>query len=139
MRGFFTAVLLVLAATQAAWAEDTPLTLAGVTVVGAAQAKALIDAGQIKVLDLRKKASFADGHLPSAASAAAAYVEADKRLDAGGLGVDRAAPLLLYSHGPDGWKSYWAAKSAVEAGFTAVYWMRGGVAEWDAKGLPLER
>lgn len=139
MRQLCIAIALVLAVAQAARAEDTPLALAGVTVVNAEQAKGLLEAGKVKVFDVRKKASFADGHLPTAASAAAAYVEAEKRLDLGRLGLEPATPVLLYSHGPDGWKSYWAAKSAAEAGFTTVYWLRGGMAEWDANGLPLER
>jgi rhodanese-related sulfurtransferase len=120
-------------------AQDTPATLAGVTVLSAEQAKALIDAGRVRVFDLRKKASFAEGHLPSAASAAAGYAEAENRLDTRILGAERGVPVLFYSHGADGWKSYWAAKNAVEAGFTAVYWMRGGMAEWDARRLPIER
>lgn len=139
MRALLGAVAIVLALVVPAQAKDTPASLSGVTVVSAAEAKALLEAGKVRVYDLRKKASFAEGHVPSATNVASAYDEDSKRLDTRHFGLEPNAPVLFYSHGADGWKSYWAAKSAVEASFTTVYWMRGGMAEWEAGGLPVAR
>jgi rhodanese-related sulfurtransferase len=46
---------------------------------------------------------------------------------------------VFYSDGLTGWKSYKAAVLAVKAGYKNVMYMRGGFAEWEAKGAPVER
>ncbi len=139
MRVFATTLAMVLGLASHAAAEDTPKNLNGVTVVSAQQAKALLRDGSVRIYDVRKKATFVEGHVPSAANAAHAYDDAENRLDMTKLGDTPSTPVLIYSHGPDGWKSYWSAKSAAAAGFTTVYWMRGGMVEWEAERLPMGR
>ncbi|WP_299398071.1 rhodanese-like domain-containing protein [Pelagibius sp.] len=135
----FTALLLVLGiSAQSYAAEETPLELSGVTVVTAEQLQPILDQG-IFIYDLRKKASFVDGHVPSAQSAAAFYDAARTTLDTSFLGPNKSDRILFYSHGTTGWKSYWAAKRAVEAGYENVMWMRGGFAEWAGNGFPIAR
>jgi len=119
-----------------AW--NTPKCLEGGRIIGAEQLEELIAKGTVKVFDARKKVSYAENHLPTAAGVAAAYDHAVKRLDSSVLGTDKSAPIVIYSHGIDGWKSYFAARSAIEAGFTNVIWFRGGFATWLTKGYPLE-
>ena len=41
-------------------------------------------------------------------------------------------------NGAECWKSFKASKMAASQGFRQVYWLRGGLPEWDAKGLPVE-
>ena len=52
--------------------------------------------------------------------------------------LDRTKPLIFSCNGAECWKSYKAAKVAADKGFSNVYWMRGGLPEWDAEGLPTE-
>lgn len=52
--------------------------------------------------------------------------------------LDRSKPLVFSCNGAECWKSYKAAKVAAEKGFPNVYWMRGGLPEWDAEGLPTD-
>ena len=138
VRAFIALLLGLGISAQALAAEETPLQLRGVTVVTAEQLQPMLDQG-IFVYDLRKKASYVDGHVPSAESAAAFYDAASTSLDTSFLGSNKSDRILFYSHGTTGWKSYWAAKRAVEAGYENVMWMRGGFAEWAANGFPVAR
>lgn len=52
--------------------------------------------------------------------------------------LDRSKPLIFSCNGAECWKSYKAAKVAADKGFANVYWLRGGLPEWDAEGLPTE-
>ncbi len=125
-------------ATEAAAAEETPTHLDGVTIVSPDQLRSMLDQG-VSIYDLRKKASYVDGHVPGAKSAASYYNATDTTLDTSFLGPNRSDRIVFYSHGTTGWKSYWAAHRAVEAGYTNVMWMRGGFAEWDAGEHPVAR
>lgn len=125
-------------APHAKAAEETPTQLEGVTIVSSDELRPLLDRG-VKVYDLRKKASYVDGHVPGAKSAASYYDSADSSLDTSFLGSDKSDRIVFYSHGTTGWKSYWAAMRAVEAGYSNVMWMRGGFAEWAAGEHPVAR
>jgi PQQ-dependent catabolism-associated CXXCW motif protein len=46
-------------------------------------------------------------------------------------------PLVFFCAGAECWESYNAALRAVRLGYHEVYWYRGGVASWQAAGLPL--
>src|SRR3546814_16069593 len=93
MRWVISALLLVLAlgggvvsggatsqAAAQAVAEETPAQLEGVRVVTPDELRPLLKQG-VTVYDLRKKASYVDGHVPSAVSAAAHYDAASEALD----------------------------------------------------------
>src|SRR3546814_3262783 len=139
MRWIISAILLVCALTagamgpaagQAVVAEETPTQLEGVQVVAPEELRRLLNQG-ITVYDLRKKASYADGHVPGAVSAAAHYDAANNALDVDMLGPDRSSAMVFYSHGSTGWKSYHAAKQAAAAGYKNVMLMSGGYADWE--------
>ncbi|MEE9546784.1 MAG: rhodanese-like domain-containing protein [Hyphomicrobium sp.] len=118
---------------------ETPTNLVGTKVLTAEALRRLIDASGASIFDVRKKISYVESHVPTAKSAATAYDSQAKKIDVTILGPDKSAPIVFYSHGPDGWKSYWSAKTAVEAGYSNVMWFRGGFAAWDKKELPLAR
>lgn len=46
-------------------------------------------------------------------------------------------PVVLYCSDPMCWMSYNAALRAVAAGYTNVYWYRGGLQAWQMAGLPV--
>lgn len=119
--------------------EDTPTALDGARIVSAEELRTVLNQRTVKVYDLRKKASYVEGHIPGSINAARHYNEKEKTLDVGALDKDRATTVAFYSHGASGWKSYWAAKSAVAAGYKNVLWLRGGYAEWEDKNLPIAR
>ncbi|HEX4740117.1 MAG TPA: rhodanese-like domain-containing protein [Caulobacteraceae bacterium] len=49
---------------------------------------------------------------------------------------DKAYPVVFYCQGPQCWESYNAALRARDAGFTNVYWYRGGLESWAMANLP---
>ncbi len=53
--------------------------------------------------------------------------------------LDRARPTVFLCNGAECWKSYKASREAVKMGFKTVYWFRGGMPEWRARGLPTLR
>jgi rhodanese-related sulfurtransferase len=137
---------LALAALAAqAVAQDTPMTAPGAKTVTAEEVKALIVQGA-KVYDLRKKASYAEKHMPGAifgkfdekSVKAVSYDPAADTFDLSQLPGDKNTPVIFHGHGVDGWKGYKASVAATKAGYKRVHFFRGGFAEWIAKGFPTE-
>ena len=124
-----------LCVSGAAFAEDTPPTLPGAKNVTAEEVKGLV--GKAAILDVRKKASFLEGHLPTGQSIKHAQDKATKAFDPSAFGADKGAAIIIHGHGPDGWSAVDAVKSAVGAGYTNVLWFRGGIREWTEKGNAL--
>ena len=52
---------------------------------------------------------------------------------------DKAKPMVFFCASSQCWLSYNAALRAVAAGYSRVYWYRGGVDAWTAAGLPTAR
>jgi PQQ-dependent catabolism-associated CXXCW motif protein len=50
---------------------------------------------------------------------------------------DTARPLIFFCAGASCWESYNAALRANAAGYSQIYWYRGGLAAWQEAGLPL--
>ncbi len=125
---------LALLGTGAALANDTPATLPGAKTVSAEEVKSLL--GKAVVLDVRRKASFQEGHLQGAKSITHAHNKDAKSFDLSVFGSDKSAMIVVHGHGTDGWSAVDAVNTAVKAGFTNVLWLRGGFQEWSAKGLP---
>lgn len=136
------AMLLPFGAAQAA---DTPTSLAGATVVTADQVKDLMAKGAVLV-DSRVANEYAEAHIKGAVSIpykekSPKDVNYDASLDSfdvSKLPADKNAAVIFQCNGPECWKSYKAAKSAIGAGYKKVYWFRGGFPEWKAKGYPTE-
>lgn len=61
------------------------------------------------------------------------------RLLAGLTGGDRAKPMAFFCAGAQCWLSYNAALRAVAAGYTRVYWYRGGIDAWTEAQFPTGR
>lgn len=114
---------------------ETPATLLGAKTVSSENVKEIL--GKAVIVDVRKKASYLEGHLPGAKSAASFYDAEKKTFDAAAFGSDKSAPIVIYGHGSDGWSAVAAVKSAVDAGFTNVRWMRTGWADWTNKKMPV--
>lgn len=126
---------------------ETPTTLTGGKVISVAEAKKLIDAKAATFVDTRSVVNFGKGHIPGAMTAA--YKEKSDKVAAFDPKIDsfeldklpknKSAAVVFYSDGPTGWKSYKAAVLSISAGYTNVQYMRGGFADWTAKGFPVEQ
>lgn len=141
----FLFVVASLCASTSALAADTPTTLAGTTLVKAAEAKKLVDSG-VSAIDTRVAAEYAEKTIKGAMNVtykekSAKSVDFDAsadQFDLNKLPSDKAAPILVFCNGPECWKSYKASIAAKKAGFSKIYWFRGGMPEWSAAGLPTQ-
>jgi rhodanese-related sulfurtransferase len=122
----------------------TPAQLPGVQRVTAEQAADLIRQGAVMV-DVRSEKEYKARHIAKAVLAP--YLEKspkdvsfDPKQDdfSAAAKLDKAKPTIFACNGAECWKSFKASKAAVALGFQKVYWLRGGLPEWDGKGLPVE-
>ncbi|AEG93132.1 hypothetical protein Rta_20390 [Ramlibacter tataouinensis TTB310] len=115
----------------------TPLQLPGVTRVTAQQAAELMRQGA-QMVDVRSEKEFNARRIPGAVLAS--YIEKSAKdttfnaslddfsaVDA----LDKNRPVIFACNGAECWKSYKASKTAVARGFKTVYWLRGGLPEWE--------
>lgn len=125
----------------------TPTSLPGIGRITAQEAQTLMAQGAVLV-DTRTEKEFKTKRIRGAVFAP--YVEKSLKDVAFNAaqddfqaleklsGVDKTRPMIMACNGAECWKSYKAAKVAASKGFKTVYWLRGGLPEWDAVGLPTE-
>ena len=125
----------------------TPSSLPGVRRVTAKEALQLQGQGAV-IVDTRTEKEFKTKRIKGALWAA--YVEKSLKDVAFNATQDdfsaldkltQAGPgkaVIFACNGAECWKSYKAAKVAASKGYKTVYWLRGGLPEWDADGLPTE-
>ncbi|HSV68880.1 MAG TPA: rhodanese-like domain-containing protein [Methylibium sp.] len=146
----FVAVAALLAGGVTAFAEDrpdTPTQLAGGKVITVAEAQALLGTGRAVFIDTRSPLNFGKGRVPGARLAyyneKSAYApDFDGTVDSFDwerLPADKSVPVVFYSHGSNGWKSYKAAVLAVGRGYRQVLYLRDGWTGWQAAQLPVEQ
>jgi rhodanese-related sulfurtransferase/ABC-type phosphate/phosphonate transport system substrate-binding protein len=120
----------------------TPGELKGVQRVSAKQAYDLAQKGA-KLVDVRTEREYSAKHARGAVlipygEKSLKAIDFDSKLDSfGGLSkLDKAQPVIFFCNGAECWKSYKASSVARDAGFPNVYWLRGGMPEWNAQQLP---
>src|SRR5438105_1189883 len=99
-------------------------------IVDPAQAKALVAAGDLDVVDVREPHEWAQGHVPGARNVPLNDVLADPR---GKLLRERV--LFVCARGT---RSLTAAKAAEAAGRRDVFTLEGGTLAWQSAGYPLD-
>ena len=125
----------------------TPLQIPGAQVVQTRQLQAMLSRrGSPILIDVLSE----DGHLTLAgavwlpgAGHGANFLDPVQsiltRLLAQLAGGDTARPMVFFCANSQCWLSYNAALRAVAAGYSNVYWYRGGIEAWTAAGLPSAR
>lgn len=124
---------------------QTPESISGATVITADKAQALVNSGVLMV-DARVANEYAEEHIKGAVSIpykekSAKSVDFDASQDSFDLSrlpADKNTAMIFYCNAGECWKSYKATKAALKAGYKNVYWLRGGIPEWKAKGFPVE-
>lgn len=137
----------VLAVTGHAIAGNVPTPAEppeGVSIISAVDAKKMLAEGSVQVFDMRKALNYGKGHIPGAVSLPYKWTkkghpsQREGKFDMSKLPSDTEVNILFHSDGPNGWKSYYSAKAATEAGYKNVMWMREGFAGWSKKGYSVE-
>lgn len=101
-------------------------------VISAEKLVELRDQG-VKVVDIRTKSEFDQGHIPDVIHIdflEDGFVEKMKK-----EGVD--VPIII--HCASGRRSAKAAKMLMDAGFKQIYDYSGGIRDWSSKGLEIEK
>jgi rhodanese-related sulfurtransferase len=97
------------------------------------QATQMINQGKTIVLDVREPGEFAAGHLREAKNIP--LQELPKRI--GELEKAKSKNVIIVCQ--SGLRSNKAASQLNQAGFGAVYSLNGGLAAWQAQGLPVTK
>jgi rhodanese-related sulfurtransferase len=82
------------------------------------------------LLDVRTPEEFAEGHIASAANISVETLAANLQ------SVPRDVPVVVYCH--SGRRAAQAAQILSDAGYATIYNL-GGIAAWQAAGLPVEK
>ncbi len=90
--------------------------------------KTLSNGGNFKVLDVREKEEFRDGHLPGALSVPRGFLD----MQVEEVVPDKSTPLILYCAG--GTRSLLAGRTLREMGYENVVSMSGGYGGWKGAG-----
>ncbi len=125
----------------------TPELLKGGKVITTTEAKTLLDRGYTSIYDVRNPINYGKGRIPTAFSLpykgqfekTEAFVPGPDAFDTSRLPTNKIRPILFYSHGPTGWKSYLAAVVAINLGHKNVMWLRGGYSAWAESGYSVMR
>jgi len=114
---------------------STPLNAGAAATVSSHQlANALSNqAAEVTLID----AAGCDGH-PSIPTARCLTPGQDAAAALRNAGVDPAAPVVFFCHGPSCAWSHTMATAAAAAGWRNVFWYRGGLAAWSEAGGPTE-
>jgi rhodanese-related sulfurtransferase len=97
------------------------------------QATQLINQGKAVVIDVREPEEFAGGHLRDAKNIP--LKELSKRV--GELGKFKSKTAIIVCQ--NGSRASQAASQLKSAGFAEVYSLDGGLASWQAQGLPVAK
>lgn len=138
-------VVLGLGSLTMSWAVETPATLAGAKVIGADEAKKLLDGGT-PFFDTRVSAEYAEKTIKGATSLtyreksakAVDFDASQDQFELSKLPANKAAPVVFFCNAGECWRSYKASTVAIKNGYSKVSWFRGGMPEWSAKGLPTQ-
>jgi rhodanese-related sulfurtransferase/ABC-type phosphate/phosphonate transport system substrate-binding protein len=123
----------------------TPTALQSVQRVDAATAANLMKQGAVLV-DVRTDKEFKAKRIPGAVLAP--YLEKSLKETSFNASLDdfsavdkldKSKPTIFSCNGAECWKSYKASQVALSKGFQKVYWLRGGLPEWEAAGMPLTK
>ncbi len=122
----------------------TPDALKGVTRVSAEEVADLARQN-VAIVDTRTQKEYDNEHVRGAVLASYAEkslkeADFDARKDNFDAlkTIPKDKPVIFMCNGPECWKSYKASRAALAAGYTKIYWFRGGMPEWREKHMPVE-
>lgn len=125
----------VMFANIATAAETTPEFMEGTVRVSAEEVVDLVGkTPNLVIVDSRKASDFQKGFIEGAIGLPNTDTNKDSLAK---IIKTKTTPVLFYCNGPKCGRSGEAAKVALAEGYKKVYWFRGGIEEWEAKGLPL--
>lgn len=112
----------------------------GFETVSVEEAREMIEKDEVFILDVRTPAEFNSSHIEGATlipvtNSGGSNLSPDQLLEARINEVPRGKKILVYCR--SGRRSAAASQMLVDAGYTQVYNMGGGINEWIAAGYPV--
>ena len=131
----FTAFLLMMSGSISA-AEKTPESIEGTTRVTAEEVIELVGSlDELVIIDARKSSDRSSGGwiedsigLPNTDTTPETLA---KHV------TNKNMPVLFLCNGTKCGRSVESSRNAVKWGYKKIYWFRGGMEEWENKGLPI--
>ncbi len=124
---------VVIGAVQAK--EDTPENIPGTTKVSA---EGLIDLVEnhddLVIIDARKSSDRAKGFIEGSIALPNTDTTAETLAE---HIASKSTPVVFYCNGVKCSRSVKSSKIAIAAGYSNIYWFRGGWGEWTEKGYPV--
>ena len=115
--------------------KEVPQFIDGTVRVSAEEMIDLVEQyDELVIIDSRKKSDVAKGFIEGSISMPNTETNPDSLAK---HVASKATPVLFYCNGIKCGRSVKAAKIAIADGYSKVYWFRGGMQEWEAKGLPV--
>ncbi len=115
--------------------KETPQFLEGTVRVSAEEMIELVEKyDDLVIIDSRKKSDVAKGYIEGAVSLPNTETNAETLAK---VIPSKSTHVVFYCNGIKCGRSYKAAKIALAEGYNNIYWFRGGIQEWEAKGLPV--
>lgn len=131
----FCLVLLLFSSLVVAEKKDVPESLDGTTKVTAEEVIELIEnSDDLVVIDARKSSDREKGWIEGSVGLPNTDTNADSLAK---VLASKATPVVFYCNGVKCGRSFDSAKIAIAEGYSKIYWFRGGMEEWEAKGLPV--
>ncbi|WP_210395698.1 rhodanese-like domain-containing protein [Motiliproteus sediminis] len=131
---FALVALFTFATAQAA--ELQPETIDAAKTISAEELLDLVDQlDDLVIIDARGQGDYDKGHIPDVVRIKNDDVTADSLAAAV---PSKNTPVVFYCNGVKCGRSADAASKAKAAGYTNLFWFRGGIAEWQEKGYPVE-
>ena len=131
----FFLVLLLFSSLVLVEKKDVPDVLDGIIKVIVEEVIELIEsADDLVVIDARKSSDREKGWIEGSVGLPNTDTNAQslaKVLPA------KTTPVMFYCNGVKCGRSYESAKIAISEGYSKIYWFRGGMEEWESKGLPV--
>lgn len=89
---------------------------------------------ELVLVDARKKSDVEKGYIEGSISLPNTDTNPDSLAK---IAPNKNVPVVFYCNGIHCGRSVDSAKVALAAGYKHIYWFRGGMEEWQAKGYPV--
>ena len=132
LNNIWLVAIFVASGVMLVWPEVSRL-VGATNEIGTLEATRLMNQGPSLVLDVRDSAEFASGHVPRARHIPLG--ELSGRVEE--IGKYKDKPVIVTCR--SGNRAGRAAKLLKDAGFTAVYPLKGGLTAWEQASLPVEK
>jgi rhodanese-related sulfurtransferase len=133
MNNLALVALFVASGVMLLWPEISRFTGMGGQEIGTLEATRLMNQPGTLVLDVREEKEFAEGHLPKARHVP--LKELGNRV--GELAKFKSKPVIVTCR--TGARAGAACRALKAQGFTTVFQLKGGLAEWRKASLPVEK